>query len=133
MTPVMPLFEGRLFVALPITVSVDRHQRLRSRHVGAGLQHDSDRFLGLSLVVLARSLSIGEGLADDILKVGVHVGMRAQPAANEKPSRSDNLIRSREFTKFARAVTNEMDTCCVGDRDWRWRLGFRGFLHAGCR
>ncbi len=36
-------------------------------------------------MIPAGSLGIGEGLAGDILKVRVHVGMRAQAAAKEKP------------------------------------------------
>ncbi len=39
-------------------------------------------------MIQAGSLGIGEGLADDGLKVRVHVGMRAQPMAKEKPRRS---------------------------------------------
>ena len=47
-----------------------------------------------------------KSLPDDFLKVRIHGAMRAQPAAKEKPRRSGNLIRSREFMKFARAVTS---------------------------
>jgi len=68
---------------------INRRQRLRSRHVGAGLQHDPDRFLGLPLVVLTRSLSIGQGLPDDVFEVRVHTGMRARSGAKEKPRRED--------------------------------------------
>ena len=38
-------------------------------------------------MIPAGSLGIGEGLADDILKVGVHGGMRARSEAKEKPRR----------------------------------------------
>ena len=84
-------------------------------------------------IITGGGSGIGQGVADDVLKVGFHGSMRARTGANEKPSRSGNLIRSPEYMKFTRTVTNEMDTCCVGDRDWRWRLGFRDFLHAECR
>ena len=40
-------------------------------------------------MIPAGSLGIGEGLADDVLKVRVHVDMRAQAAAKEKPRRSE--------------------------------------------
>ncbi len=52
------------------------------------LTHNSyspDGLLSLPNMIPAGSLGIGEGLADDFLKVGVHGGMRAQPAAKEKP------------------------------------------------
>ncbi len=53
MTPVMPLFEGRLFVSLAITVSVARRQRLRGDHGGADLPYGQGGFLGLPDMVTA--------------------------------------------------------------------------------
>ncbi len=44
--------------------------------------------LGLGEVVPAGSLGVGKRLADDVLKVGVHVGMRARNSAKEKLRRS---------------------------------------------
>ncbi len=49
--------------------------------------YSPDGLLSLPNMIPACSLGIGEGLADDFLKVGVHGGMRAQPAAKEKPRR----------------------------------------------
>ncbi len=79
---------------------INRRQSLRSCHVGAGLQHGPDRFLGLSLIVLARVISIGEGLADDVLKVGVHAAMRARVQVKEKPCRVF-LLPARPLTESA--------------------------------
>jgi len=36
-------------------------------------------------MIPAGSLGVGEGLPDDVLKVRVHVGMRARIEAKEKP------------------------------------------------
>ena len=47
------------------------------RHVRSNLQNGPDGFLGLAQVILAGRLGVGKGLADDVLKVRVHGGMRA--------------------------------------------------------
>ena len=58
------------------------------RHVGSHLPHGPDGFLGLAHIVPSGRLSIGEGLADDVLKVGVRSAMSVRPAPKEKPRRS---------------------------------------------
>ena len=47
-------------------------QRVRGRHVGANLPHRPDGKLGLRKVVSPSGLGVGNGLADDVLKVAVH-------------------------------------------------------------
>jgi hypothetical protein len=51
-------------------------------------------------MVLAGRLGIPKSLPDDVLKVQVHVGMRAQPAAKEK-SRRIFLPPARPLTELA--------------------------------
>ncbi len=45
----------------------------------------ASRTVALAQVILAGGLGVGEGLADDVLKVRVHVGMRARSGTKEKP------------------------------------------------
>ena len=67
---------------------VNGSQRVGGGHVRADLLDSPNGKLGLAQVVLAGRLSIGEGLADDVLKVRVHGGMRARSGVKEKPRRS---------------------------------------------
>ncbi len=48
---------------------------------------------GLAQVILPGCLGIFKGLPDDVLKVRVHAGMRAQVVTKEKPRRSGAEIR----------------------------------------
>ncbi len=50
--------------------------------------------LGLAQVIPTDCQGIPKSLADHALKVRVHVGMRAQPAAKEKPRRSGAIVKS---------------------------------------
>ncbi len=61
---------------------------MQSRHAGAGQPNRLDGLFSLAEVIPAGSLGVGKSLPDDVLKVRVHAGMRAQPAAKEKPHRS---------------------------------------------
>ncbi len=46
----------------------------------------ASRTVALAQVILPGCQGIPKSLADDVLKVRVHVGMRAQPVAKEMPS-----------------------------------------------
>ncbi len=48
---------------------------------------------GLAQVVLTGCQGIPKSLANDVLKVRVHAGMRAQPAAKEKPRLTTKSLR----------------------------------------
>ncbi len=63
---------------------VNGSQRIGGGHVWPRPLDSPNGKLGLAQVVLAGCLSIGEGLPDDVLKVRVHVSMRAQSRAKEK-------------------------------------------------
>ncbi len=67
---------------------VDGSQRVRSRHVWPCLLDSPDGELGLAQVIPTGRLGIPKSLPYDILKVRVHMGMRAQRAAKEKPRAS---------------------------------------------
>ncbi len=48
---------------------------------------------GLAQVILTGCQGILKSLPDDVLKVRVHVGMRAQPAAKEKPRQTTKSLQ----------------------------------------
>ncbi len=52
--------------------------------------------LGLAQVILTSCQSIPKSLPDDVLKVQVHVGMRARSGAKEKPRRAPNRPGTHE-------------------------------------
>ncbi len=49
---------------------------------------------GLAQVILTGCQGIPKSLADDVLKVRVHAGMRTQPVAKERPRRSGAKVKS---------------------------------------
>ena len=75
--------------ALRTPCQVDGSQRVGCGHIWPCPLDSPNGKLGLAKVILTGCQGIGEGLSDDILKVRVHVGMRARPGANEKPHRSE--------------------------------------------
>ncbi len=56
---------------------------------------------GLGQIVPAGHFSIGEHLADDVLKVGDQVAMRARAGAKEKPRRSGDMSAKTQTVRFA--------------------------------
>ena len=73
---------------LRLPYHIDRSQRVGGGQVWPCPLDSLNGKLGLAQVVLTGSLGILNGLPDDVLKVRVHVGMRAQAAAKEKLRRS---------------------------------------------
>jgi hypothetical protein len=76
------------------------HQFNGSQRIGVGhvwpRQMDSlYGKLGLANAVIAGCLGILESLPDCVIKVRVHEGMRAQPAAKEKPRPKPELVKNR--------------------------------------
>ncbi len=67
---------------------VNGSQRVGGGHVWPCPLDSPNGTLGLGEVVPAGSLGVGKRLADDVLKVGVHVAMRARMETEEKPHRS---------------------------------------------
>jgi hypothetical protein len=58
---------------------------LRHSRPKGGATDSPNGKLGLAQVVLTGCLGIPKSLPDDVFKVRVHAGMRAQPEAKEKP------------------------------------------------
>ena len=79
---------------------VDGSQRVGGGHVGPCLLNSPNGKLGLAHVVLTGCQGIPKSLPDHALKVRVHVGMRAQPAAKGKPRRVF-LPPARPLTELA--------------------------------
>ncbi len=73
---------------LRLPYHIDRGQRVRGSHVWPCPLDSLNGKLGLARVVPTDCQGIPKSLPDDVLKVRVHAGMRAQPAAKEKPRRS---------------------------------------------
>ena len=69
----------------------------------SGLQDGAYGFLGLSEVVPPGGAGIGQGLMDDVLKVGVHAGIRAQEKGKGKTRRNGvSFPALRKFSSRAR-------------------------------
>ncbi len=73
---------------------INRRQRVGGGHVWPCLLDGPNGKLGLTRVIPASGLSIHKSLQDDVLKVGVHVSMRARSGAKEKPIPfAQNMLR----------------------------------------
>ncbi len=79
---------------------VNGSQRVGGGHVWPCPLDSPNGKPGLDEVVPAGSLGIGKRLADDVLKVRVHAGMRARSRAKEKPRRVF-LPPARPLTELA--------------------------------
>ncbi len=78
---------------LRLPYHIDRSQRVGGGHVWPCPLDSLNGKHGLAHMVLTGCQGIPKSLSDDVLKVRVHVGMRAQPAAKEKPRRSGASAR----------------------------------------
>ena len=67
---------------------IDGSQRVGGGHVWPCPLDSPNGKLGLAQVILTGCQGIPKSLPDDVLKVRVHGGMRAQPVAEGKPRRS---------------------------------------------
>ncbi len=72
---------------------INGSQRVGGGHVRPCPLDSPNGTLGLAQVILTGCQGIPKGLPDDVLKVRVHVEMRAQPAAKEQPRRSGASAR----------------------------------------
>ncbi len=81
----------------------------------------------LAMVIFAGRLGVLKSLPDDVLKVRVHVGMRTQPAAKEKPRARAALLYAPRVTisvnhtpksifKSVHAILGAIDRTSIGRR-----------------